>query len=577
MSAPHIHFIGFRTCRYTVLENIGVLKVWVTRSGVTFPKASVKYKTEENTAKKGEDFEELEGTLVFEKDEKEKAIDVTIKDDAQYEDTEDFYVVLYDAVALEEGMEAKLGTADRCTIAIVDDDEVQVLKFEQESVTITEKEEKYEIEVKVLRQGGVAGVVTCKYACESMGAVDGFDYEAIDGTLEIPEYGAEGSLKVTILPSKRLNKAAFNLVISDVSKGAIFDETTDGGDECCICHVDIQPRSLRARTSLVNRMKSRVVSANAIVGKRNWGAQFYDAIFKVVDDDDDDDGEEDGEKDPPTPQDWFFHIISLPWKLLFATVPPTDFCGGWACFCGSLAMIAVVTALVGDMANMVGSCMGIHPEITAVTFVALGTSLPDTFASMTAAQMDPYADASIGNVTGSNSVNVFLGIGISWLMAAVYWKSLAMDPAYPGIPTNEDDFKALDYWLNQLPSKDCDVVKNIGRAVGDPDNKSFSLIYVTPAGTMGLNLAVFSINAFAAIWHLFARRKTYGGELGGPKKAQYFSGAFLGFQWFIYILACCIIVMIKDASQSDDKEKNGFIGCGTAEVWNKFSEGRRDR
>jgi solute carrier family 8 (sodium/calcium exchanger) len=38
--------------------------------------------------------------------------------------------------------------------------------------------------------------------------------------------------------------------------------------------------------------------------------------------------------------------------------------------------------------------------ITAITFVALGTSLPDLFASMSAAAQSPTADASIGNVTG---------------------------------------------------------------------------------------------------------------------------------------------------------------------------------
>ena len=32
-----------------------------------------------------------------------------------------------------------------------------------------------------------------------------------------------------------------------------------------------------------------------------------------------------------------------------------------------------------------------------------------------------HADAAIGNVTGSNSVNVFLGLGLPWMMAAVYW------------------------------------------------------------------------------------------------------------------------------------------------------------
>ena len=44
----------------------------------------------------------------------------------------------------------------------------------------------------------------------------------------------------------------------------------------------------------------------------------------------------------------------------------------------------------------------------------------DTFASKVAAIGDDYADSSIGNVTGSNAVNVFLGIGIAWTIAAVY-------------------------------------------------------------------------------------------------------------------------------------------------------------
>ena len=37
-----------------------------------------------------------------------------------------------------------------------------------------------------------------------------------------------------------------------------------------------------------------------------------------------------------------------------------------------------------------------------------------------AAIHDDTADASVGNVTGSNAVNVFLGIGIAWTMAAIY-------------------------------------------------------------------------------------------------------------------------------------------------------------
>ena len=48
---------------------------------------------------------------------------------------------------------------------------------------------------------------------------------------------------------------------------------------------------------------------------------------------------------------------------------------------------------------------------------------PATFASKTSAIEDDTADNSVGNVTGSNAVNVFLGIGIAWTMAAVYWEA----------------------------------------------------------------------------------------------------------------------------------------------------------
>lgn len=46
--------------------------------------------------------------------------------------------------------------------------------------------------------------------------------------------------------------------------------------------------------------------------------------------------------------------------------------------------------------------------------------VPDTFASKVAAIQDATADNSVGNVTGSNAVNVFLGIGVAWSIAAIY-------------------------------------------------------------------------------------------------------------------------------------------------------------
>merc|ERR1712107_887142 len=91
------------------------------------------------------------------------------------------------------------------------------------------------------------------------------------------------------------------------------------------------------------------------------------------------------------------HFLTLPWKLIFALIPPTAIYDGYPTF------------------------------VISIAFMALGTPVPDTFASKTAAIEDETADASVGNVTGSNAVNVFLGIGIAWTMAAIYWGAKSED------------------------------------------------------------------------------------------------------------------------------------------------------
>ena len=121
------------------------------------------------------------------------------------------------------------------------------------------------------------------------------------------------------------------------------------------------------------------------------------------------------------PYDAFNHFITITWKVLFATVPPVGMWGGKAAFFGALFYIGMLSWFVGEMAELFGCVVNIDESVTAITFVALGTSLPDTFASMTAARTSEYADAAIGNVTGSNSVNVFLGLGLPWVVAATYW------------------------------------------------------------------------------------------------------------------------------------------------------------
>ena len=87
-----------------------------------------------------------------------------------------------------------------------------------------------------------------------------------------------------------------------------------------------------------------------------------------------------------------------------------------------MALIGLLTAIIGDLAGIFGCLIGLPAGITAITFVALGTSMPDTFASKTAALMEKTADSSVGNVNGSNSVNVFLGLGLPWTIASIYWQ-----------------------------------------------------------------------------------------------------------------------------------------------------------
>ncbi|XP_034721824.1 sodium/calcium exchanger 1-like [Etheostoma cragini] len=70
------------------------------------------------------------------------------------------------------------------------------------------------------------------------------------------------------------------------------------------------------------------------------------------------------------------HFLTVFWKLLFAFVPPTDYWSGWACFFVSISVIGMLTAVIGDLASHFGCTVGLKDSVTAVVFVALGTSVP---------------------------------------------------------------------------------------------------------------------------------------------------------------------------------------------------------
>jgi len=176
---------------------------------------------------------------------------------------------------------------------------------------------------------------------------------------------------------------------------------------------------------------------------------------------------------------------------LFALIPPPGMMGGWLCFFSSLFMIGALTAVVGDLASIFGCLINLNDTVTAITFVALGTSLPDLFASKAAAQGEKFADNAIGNVTGSNSVNVFLGLGLPWVLAAIY----------------HEGFKGDRFFY--------------------------------PAGSLAFSVFVYTIVATLALVLILVRRYSalFGkSELGGPAIPKYASGVFLLMLWTIYIL-----------------------------------------
>jgi Ca2+/Na+ antiporter len=54
----------------------------------------------------------------------------------------------------------------------------------------------------------------------------------------------------------------------------------------------------------------------------------------------------------------------------------TDHLGGWVCFVVSIFWVGVLTGLIGDVASHFGCTLGIRDAVTAISIVALGTSVP---------------------------------------------------------------------------------------------------------------------------------------------------------------------------------------------------------
>ncbi|XP_035388654.1 sodium/calcium exchanger 1b isoform X2 [Electrophorus electricus] len=507
---------------YQCLENCGTVAVNVVRRGGDLNQmVSVEFRTEDGTANAGSDYEFTEGTVVFKSGETQKEIRVGIIDDDIFEEDENFHIHLSNVRILHEGTEAEtteanhvetiatLGMPSTATVTIFDDDHAGIFTFEEPVTHISESVGV--MEVKVLRTSGARGVVRVPYrTMEGTAKGASEDFEDTHGVLEFQNDEIFKTIKIRIIDDEEYekNKSFFleigdpQLIETDEKKE---EQKAEGEDEALTGQEEEERRIAEmGKPTLGEHVKLEIIIEESyefkntvdklikktnlalLVGTNSWRDQFIEAITVSAGEDDDD--EECGEEKLPSCFDYVMHFLTVFWKVLFAFVPPTDYWNGWACFVVSILMIGVLTGFIGDLASHFGCTVGLKDSVTAVVFVALGTSVPDTFASKVAAIQDQYADASIGNVTGSNAVNVFLGIGVAWSIAAIYHQSRGRE------------FRV------------------------EPGNLAFSV-------------TLFTIFAFICVATLmYRRRPDIGGELGGPRTAKALTTMLFVSLWLLYIL-----------------------------------------
>ncbi|XP_055003660.1 sodium/calcium exchanger 2b isoform X3 [Boleophthalmus pectinirostris] len=542
--------ISFESPHSQCMENCGVLTLTVVcHGGLGENTFYVDYRTEDGSANAGSDYDYSEGTLVFKPGDTHKEIKVGIIDDDIFEEDEHFFVRLLNLrVGDAEGMfeSDEVGAAPKArlveplvaTVTILDDDHAGIFTFSDSTCRVSESVGT--MEVTVNRNSGARGTVILPYHTEAGTAKPGEDYEDARGELEFTNDQTTQTIQVRIIDDEEYEKKeSFYIVLEEprwLKRGisgtsnvhhmlCFFVRTTSnyyeycrhGCNPICVCVLpEGQEGQLSAEEEEARRIaemgkpilgehsrlevvieesyefKSTVdklikkTNLALVIGTHSWREQFVEAVTVSAGDGDED--EEGREERLPSCYDYVMHFLTVFWKVLFACVPPTEYWNGWACFCVSISVIGLLTAIIGDLASHFGCTVGLRDTVTAVVFVALGTSIPDTFASKVAAMQDQHADASVGNVTGSNAVNVFLGIGVAWSVAAVYWK-------IKGKPFNVDP------------------------------------------GSLAFSVTLFTIFAFICMAVLlFRRRPSIGGELGGPKVPRLLTTLlFLGL-WFLYIL-----------------------------------------
>ena len=79
-------------------------------------------------------------------------------------------------------------------------------------------------------------------------------------------------------------------------------------------------------------------------------------------------------------------------------------------------LIALGANLLVDNGTIIAQALGVPESVIALTFVALGTSLPELVTAITSL-MKGHSDLSLGNIVGANVFNLVLVSGVSVALA----------------------------------------------------------------------------------------------------------------------------------------------------------------
>ncbi|XP_057963901.1 magnesium/proton exchanger isoform X3 [Malania oleifera] len=184
-----------------------------------------------------------------------------------------------------------------------------------------------------------------------------------------------------------------------------------------------------------------------------------------------------------------WQLLLAPWRILFAFIPPYQITHGWIAFICSLLFISGIAYVVTKLTDLISCVTGINAYVIAFTALASGTSWPDLVASKIAAERQTTADSAIANIICSNSVNIYVGIGVPWLINTAYNFIAYREP-----------------------------------------------LRIQNAGGLSFSLLVFFSTSVGCITVLVLRRWKLGAELGGPRIWAWTTSVYFMLLWIIFVV-----------------------------------------